>query len=166
MPLGAGSGLLQVDAAPIFGASLNAGARSPGEAGSVDIFAGCGGAFVAVVDEQVEAQATRDFGGAGDQGERDGGPDSVAIVESGRCEAKAGGCLFHRAGAGIGVAGGADAAGGVEGEDAHLEAGGGVLGARGGVEADLDRIAAPMTADVVWFDVGDHGVIADLDLDV
>jgi hypothetical protein len=156
---------IEIDTAPILRTPLDSGAGRPGETGAVDVLATGGFGLVAVVDQEVEAQPTRrsclaDHGLPGDRSE-----DAVALRGAPGGQAYAGCGGFQGALPGIGVAGCADVACGVEGEDSQLEAAGGVLGAGGWVEADLDGIAAPMPADVVGLDVGDDHVVQHLDVD-
>lgn len=158
-------GSLEIETAPILGASLNPGAWCPGQTALVDVFARGGGRLVTVVDEHVEAESSRGTGLTGGQGEGDGRLDAVAVGGSVRDIPESGGGSFDETLAGVGVAGRADLAGRVEGEDAHLETPGGVLGAGLGVDADFHGIAAPMAFDVVRFDVGDHDVVEDPDVD-
>src|SRR6185437_8619333 len=74
--------LFQFDSSPILRAALDAGPGGPGDAGFIDVFTDRGVGFVAVVDDQVEADDFPRSGRDADFIEGNGGLDAVASARA------------------------------------------------------------------------------------
>src|SRR2546422_4343681 len=154
----------QVQAAPVFRAALYSRARGPGDARFVDVLPKGRVGFISVVDDQVKTKPPNFTGGNTHFAERDRRLNAIAFRRAPRNQFHRRRCLFNRSLVGIGIASRAHHACGIERENPNLETAHGVLSPGGGIDANLHRIAAPVSFDIIWSDIRDYSVVAHLDV--
>jgi hypothetical protein len=153
--------LLEINPPPMFGTALHPGSGRPCDARLIDVLPEDGGAFVSIVNNQVEPQAPGSTPHS-DLIERNGDLQAVALGRATRNDPRPRRGFFNRTLVGVGITSSPDNTGSVERKDAELKTPERVLGADNGIQTNLYRVAPPVTSDVVWCDVRHHDVVADL----